>query len=226
MENSVNIVAFAGCEGFDIILYLARLLHKLGRKVLIADHSDSSAITQITPKIMGIDIKEDIVSYKGIDFTSKELDQEAIQAYDDILISCCRNSPRIRGLYLNRVIYITDLYLFHIRQIAQLEFYDDLQVEASLIIREVVNSRINAQDILPLLGKDIVQNQVHFIERSEGDYEQSLLISHGQAFDLRGISRKLRDWLLQEASAMVPEIGERRLKLAFKACRKRERTVA
>ncbi len=220
MANNKNIVAFVGCEGFDIIIYLSRILAKVGRKVLIADHSDATAIAFITPEIKGLNIAEDIVTFRETDFTSKVLDEETIGLYDDILINCCMSIPRISGLNINKVIYITDLHLFHIKHIARLSYYDSLSAENSLIIKDAVNTRLTTQDVLLLLNKNIAQDKVKFIDWNEGDYGNSLIISHGQSFNFRGTSRQLKAWLLQEVHAMNPDMADKKLKVAFKLAKK------
>lgn len=222
MANSKNIVAFAGCEGFDIIIYLSRILNKIGRKVLIADHSDTIAIASATPEITGLNITEDIVTYRDLDFTAKNLDEEMILPYDDILINCGMNRPRIIEFIVNKVVFITDMYQFNIKRIAQLDYYDGLFAENTLIIKDVVNTRLTTQSILSLLNKNITQDKVNIIYWDEGDYSNSLLINHGQTIGFKGISKSLRGLLLKEVQAMKPDITDKKLKMAFKLARKGE----
>ena len=64
-----NTVAYVGLDNFDIILYISRVLMKLGKKVLLVDHSETMAIKYCIPQPKGLNCQRDIITYQGIDFT-------------------------------------------------------------------------------------------------------------------------------------------------------------
>ncbi len=62
-------VNFYGCEKYEIIIYLARLMQQLGDRILIADFSDNAALSKGINRQMQISAVNEPVDYYGVFFT-------------------------------------------------------------------------------------------------------------------------------------------------------------
>jgi len=214
LSMASNVIAYAGITGFDIILYLSRILQKLGRKVLIADYNETMALTYSIPKACGIDTFTEISTYMNIDFTGKAIDEAIIAEYDDILLDCGFGMPPFDISFLTKVIFISDMFEFNLKRLSQTPFYDRLPVKKELLVRDAADIDITADRMLSILKKDI--GKVQLLYHDEADYQNAILCHYNKLVRFAGISAMLKKYLLDELVLMVKDISFRQLKAALK----------
>ncbi|NLC18827.1 MAG: hypothetical protein GX757_06320 [Clostridiales bacterium] len=213
-----NVIAYAGNNSFDIILYLSRILQRLGRKVLIADYNDSMALTCSIPAISGIDAYMDFSCYMNVDFTKKAVDETIIAGYDDVLIDCGLGKPAFNTNLITKLVFVSDMFEFNLMRLSQIPFYDRLTVKKELLIRQVADIDISSEQMAAIVNKDI--SKVVLLYYDEADYQNALLCNYNKIASFSGISDRLRKYLLDELAQLVENASARRLKAAFYKARK------
>jgi hypothetical protein len=76
-------IGFAGCEAFDVILYMGRTLTKLNYRVLIIDLSDTGALNKAIYHGMNLDSYKDIVNYRDINYIRRMPKEEELMAFKE-----------------------------------------------------------------------------------------------------------------------------------------------
>lgn len=218
MEN--NIVAYVGYHSFDIILYLSRILHKLGRKVLIIDNSDTAALKTSIPQIPLVNSDNSIITYRHVDFTRKSIAAEEMGNYDDILIDYGMNTPKSPLSLLTRIVFVTDMYEFNMDRLAGLKYYDDLKIEKELLIREGTNTKFTPDYIMEKIEKRVSADNISVLFRDDDDYENVLLCHYNKVFRFTNISGLLRKYLINEIKILCINETDKNIKAAYKKARK------
>ncbi len=205
-----NIVAYAGIECFDLILYQARILSKLGRKVLIMENRAAGAFYYTIPRPFGIDGEINPVTYRRIDFAVTSLPEGVKENYDDIFIT---HDFQIPEEEYNRVVFSTDLLLHHMKMVSSLFIQSKCQ-NKSLLVRNIIEVNVNTKYLFGQLGKNI---SIDYIDFDELDYENAILCQHNQTMQFVGLSRKTKKFLLKEIGLLCPEVETRAINKAYKA---------
>jgi hypothetical protein len=215
-----NIVCYIGLENFDIIIYLSRLLQKLGHKVLIVDYSETSALTYSIPKIQGLDPNSEYISYRNVDFTRKPINSKIAEMYDDILIDSGFSKPAIDLSLITRVIYVTNMFYYNLKRLSTVTYDTSLQVDNALLIREAMEITIPTEYIEENISKHIPREAIDIIYRDDTDFENCLTGHYSQFFSFSRISKMLKGYLIREVGNFYPDIPEKRIKLAYDSARK------
>ncbi len=212
-----NIVAYIGVENFDYILYLARILSKLERKVLILESSDSKALEYVFPSVNGINVNKEPVTYRHIDYGKFPLTEEVINAYDDILISYGMNSGISE--HCTRVAIISDPFLHNFaltkNMISQIHCKDK-----TVLIRNMISVNHGSERISNELEGLIEKDKIDFIYMDELNIMNAIRCITEQSFVFISINRELKCYLLKEAGLHYPDIKEKKLLEAYKAAKK------
>lgn len=217
-----NIIAYIGYDSFDIILYLSRILHKLGRKVLVVDYSESEALKTSIPQIPDIDTNSDIMTYRRVDFTAKIIDKQLIDQYDDVLIDCGYKEPKLNLSFITRVVYVTNMFSFNVVRLKNVTYYDDLQISKALLIREALETKLSTDNMKGLLNKNISDDNISILYLDDKDYENSVVCQYNQTFRLIKITSMLKTYLLNEVKILCEQATEKEIKKAFANARKGE----
>ena len=210
-----NVLGFIGIENFEIILYLSRILRKLERKVLLIDYSETAELASCIPIPEGLDPEDDIITHFGIDFTSKQINQDVRDEYNDILINFGFNWTHISETqYCTSIIFIINQLQHNIKRLASFTSIGSEAADKSLIIKDVVNSKISPEYIADQLK---VKENVCVLNFDEIDMKYRILAQHDSLFTFRRITRGAKDYLLDTVKKMCPEIQEKAIKEAYKA---------
>lgn len=215
-----NVVAYVGCDCFDIILYLSSILQKLGKRVLIIDYSESGSLRYSIPSPKGLEVSRDIITYRKVDYTSKEFNIAEAGEYDDILIAFGFKAPPDVSA-CNHIVYVSDLFTFNQERLA--EFCRGViaseNTGKSLLIRNVVYNRMSGiiSEGLAEQFDNIVRSYHYYDER---DYENSLNCNLNGTVRFSGISKCLRTYLKCEIISLYPNIGKKTLCKAVKKAEK------
>lgn len=208
-----NVIAYVGNNSFDIILYLSRILTKLGRRVLIADYNETMALTYSIPAIGGIDTYTDFNCYMNVDFTNRAVDEETIAGYDDVLLDCGLNRPAFNTNLVTKVVFVSDMFEFNLMRLSKITFYDRLKAKKELLVRQAADVNMSAEQLTAILNKDI--SRVQLLYYDEADYQNALLCSYNKIVSIKGISDGLRKYLLNELVQLVENVSEKKLKAAI-----------
>lgn len=217
-----NIVAYIGWESFDIILYLSRILLKLGHRVLLIDNSKERTLADCMPCVLGIDTASNCITYRGVDFTTSHLNQELEFQYDDIFIHCGMSMPQCNGSNFTRLIITTNLLPSITNEIVRIGCFKEYENKLSLLIRDVIDTHLSAEDIRTRIGKYISENLIFMLYRDDSDYLAGLLCQVSQICRFHDISRPLKSYLLKEVQELSPQATIKQIKKAYRLARKGE----
>jgi hypothetical protein len=219
-----NIVAFAGVDNFDNILYISRILLNLGNKVLIVDHSDTRSLSYSVPQPEGILSEKKIITYRQIDFTEMTLNKEIAAAYDDILIAYGFKEPVEDIAICNQLIWVTDLYRFNYeREISPdyMIYFKEARTR-HLLIKDVFEFKITPDIIAERLKITFPKENRSVLYFDEQDYLNGQISHHNGIIQLINISKQLKNYLISEVARLHPEISDSRRLAAYRLARKGE----
>lgn len=213
-----NIVAYVGIESFDTILYLSRIMQRLGRRVLIVDNSDTLALTYSVPRISDINTNETTISYRRVDFTNMPLSEELATRYDDILVDCGMKKPIISTDLFTKIIYVTDLFEYNIRRIANIDESTAYKCEKVLLIRNAVYTKILTEHIARQISNAIAIEKTKVLYREDVDYESCLNSHINQVFTLN-LSKMYKEYLIDQVTTMCSDFSRKEIKEAYRKAR-------
>lgn len=216
-----NVVAYVGTESFDIIIYLSCILQKLNRKVLIVDNSVTSALRNSIPQVYGINTDKTIMTYKRVDFTTQVIDKAIINNYDDVLIDFGFSEPKMDLSLITRVVYVTDMFDFHVTMLKNIGFYNGIAKKA-LLIRDAIETKITPNIIAGRINEEIPKEEVSVLYREDKDYENSIVCHYNRSFRMKSISSMLKMYLLNEIQILCSNINSKQIRVAFNKARKGE----
>lgn len=208
-----NIIGYVGTENYEVILYLSRILDRLGKKVLMVDYSELEDLTICIPVPSGLYPEDDIITYFGVDFTKRDLDSQLVNEYDDILINF--------GFRINnnvsqctQIVYVTDQQKFNIEKLAALP---SIEIEtSSLIIKDMVESKINEIYITDRLQKNIDLKNTYVFALDGVDMTYKILVQFNTLYEFKRISKAVKRYLLGTIKTLYPDINQKELKRAYK----------
>ncbi len=213
-----NIVAFVGVESFDTILYLSRILQRLGRNVLVVDNSETLALTYSIPQVSEMNTYTTIISYRRVDFTNMPVFEELAAKYDDILIDCGLKQPASSPNLFTKLIYVTDLFEYNIHRIKQIHDYYTCVNDKELLIRNSIYTKISMGEISRLIDQGIPSGKIALLNRDDVDYESSLNNHINKVFTLT-LSRTYRNYLIRQVTSLCECFSRREIKEAYTRAR-------
>lgn len=217
-----NIVAFIGMDNFDNIIYLSRILFKLGKKVLIIDHSEVMSIKYSIPQPEGISCDDEIITYRHVDFTTMEVNQEMISNYNDILIFYGFREPIADIAFCNRLVFVTDLFQNNQERIRDLihhiKFTEHVAVE--ILIKDIIDMKISPNIIAESLSEYLPQMEVSNLYFDEKDYLNGLSCHYNDNVRFVHLSKIRKQYLLKEIMNIYPQIDTKHLTTAFHRARR------
>lgn len=219
-----NVIAYVGIDYFDHIIYTARILVKLGMKVLIVDHSDTLALLSSIPIPKGISVHNDIITFKKMDFTLAEISQTLLEAYDDILISYGFKKPTADIAYCNRIVYVTDLYRYNhtrLKKYCTMYHLDNI-TNRELVIKDVIESKVPTDMIAERIGVTFPDKNITVLLRDDNDYYNSIINHTNNSFYFARTSKQLRRHLIQETGILYPNLKPKQLSSACQRAGKGE----
>lgn len=217
-----NVIAYIGNEHSDILIYLSRILLKLGKKVLIVDHSEYRSIISSVPHPIGLDASSEIITYLQVDYTAMEVKNSITDAYDDVFVSIGYQEPFGDLALCNHIVLITDLHGYNHDRLRQFldKYYVTERVINTLIIRNNVDTTLSMESILRKINISIHKNEIIAINRNDLDYINSLLCHYNNFYQFTRISRQLQEYLKREIGCLYPQIATTEIDAAYKVARK------
>lgn len=212
-----NIIVYVGIENFDLVLYLSRILAKLGRKVLVMEYCDIGVFDCIIPKPAGIDSTKEPITYRHVDFAKSPITEDMKRYYDDILITFGFNNPG--NLACSRIVIVTDLYLHNITRLKPCLLESNCQ-DKSFLIRNIVNVNINPKIMQEHFGSQVEKDNLSLINYDENDISNAILCQHNQSIRFLNISNEMKKYLIKEAMKLCPNMKKKKIMDAYTAARK------
>lgn len=213
MIERKNIIGFFGIDSYEIILFLSRILENLSRKVLLVDYSDIGDLTACIPVPDGLYVEDDIITYFGVGFTRKILDQDILNGYDDVLINFGFNYIQSAASKCTKVIYVINQQKYNISRLSTIP---DLDIPKCLILKDMVRSKINQEYIMENIKKNVLDENIYTFFLDEIDAKCKLLAQYNTVYEFKKISNDVKNFLKVTIKNMLPELSDKTLKEIYK----------
>lgn len=197
-----KVVGFVGVDVQDTILYLSRIFLQMGKRVLMADYSESQALFYSIPFLEGINVYTGYAEYRSTFFTCKPLSENDLLEFDVIMIFfgfCLRTEIKD----CSHIIYTTDGEKNHMDKIAS--YRKKGSEYTQLVYRNVKNSI----GMMSLETSFLAVKESCRYYRNDNKKEKKLReqCQYNDIFDFRGISSNYRNYLQKTVQAVFPEEG-------------------
>ena len=201
-----NVVAFIGIDNFDNIIYLSRILTKLGKRVLILDHSETMSIRHSIPQPKGLNCDKEIITYRQVDFATIDFKENMKKEYDDILIYCGFHALEKNIAHCNRLVYVTDLYRYNYIRMPKpsMVYGNDKPFELGLLIKEATPIKITPEIISENIGIPFSPENISVLYHDEKDYANSLICQYNGSYIFSKISKQRKSYLMEEVRKLHP----------------------
>lgn len=203
-----RIIGFLGSDKAEVILYLSRVLTKLGKKVLLQDMSETKSLSYIINK--SSEEIEDFVTYHEADFTNVSQLQTLI--YDFILVDFGLNIKNADIKKCSEIWIFTDPQIHHIMPLKELRL--EKQQKRILIIKDFVHSKINAKYIMKELKEVSIATDPYIIYWDEQDWKQAIKTQYNNISFFDKISLEYLELFAEQLEESG--ITKRQTKKAFK----------
>lgn len=222
MSMANNVVAYAGVDNFDNILYLSRILIKLDKRVLIVDHSERGSLIHSIPKPKGVNADKTIISYRQMDFTTMMIPRDLLADYDDVFIYYGFNKPLKDLIICNRMVWVTDLYRYHYEDSEYFPYYEDAIGNSMryLLVKDAVELKITPEMIAERMELCCPVQNISILYIDERDYYNSLICHYNGDYRFTDISKQRRKYLLKEIKSLYPQLKDKHYKVAYRKARK------
>lgn len=206
-ECEAKTISFLGIESYDIILYLARILSNLGKRILVIDVSDRGALSNglyDSSEALVDNTEPGILSHQGLDFIPRVYEwiyrgdfynqflYHTNCDYDYILIDYGLNIGHTAIEKSTLVIMVSDMQKHNIESL--LPVMEQLDLPKEIVIKDVVPCKIKAKDLLPDKVREI-KNVIHYLDIDINDIANKIQMQHTRLISLKKCSKKMKDLL-------------------------------
>lgn len=228
MDHNCKVVGFLGIDKYEYVLYLSRVLYHLGKKVIMVDYSETGALAASIPCPEGL--KNSVIEYRGVMFsdgmdTNETKDNGNDKAefqkndFDCVLIDFGLRVGNEKLKFCDRIICVTDQQIHNIKRLAVV---GDLQgVKKSLVIKDVVGSRVNPSYIIcEFEQRNLKAEQIYIVNQDEIDTRCRINSQYDGVFHFRKLSMQTKTVIWGLIYEMYPNAEKKALNDAFKKAEK------
>lgn len=219
MDHRCICIGFAGIDKYDIILYLARILKHLGKKVLIVDGSETGALVSCIPYPVGLD--GTVIDYRGIYFINLCKYEEDLfgriltMDIDIALIDYGYCMREMEAEFLNQIIYVTDQQKHNVDRLIPMTGFKNN--DKRLVIRDVTSYKYGLKCIINELGlSGMPANNISIIFMDEVDTRCKLRCQYEIKTSFRKLSLPAKKTINALLSGIVHEIGWKEIRSAYR----------
>lgn len=209
--SSNKVIGFLGIDKYEIMLYLAKLLVKLEKTVLLIDVSETSALSYCFSVPADMDSKIEIISHAGLEYT-KKLDIEGQRKNYDVILIDYGFSYNYEDLgNHDHVCIVTDKQLHNLNRLLQVKA---AQVESFLLLKNM-DKDDNINHIRDLFSKNFNIVNVYPFSADNIDQIHTYSLQYGKQLKIKILSFEYKQVMKKFAIELL-EITEKEYKIAFK----------
>ncbi|MDE7300207.1 MAG: hypothetical protein K2N94_15525 [Lachnospiraceae bacterium] len=203
MEN--KIIGFVGLDVQDTILYLSRIFLQMGKRVLMADYSESRALYYSVPIIPGTDTRLETVEYRGTFFTSRHLSRTELEQFDVSMLFLGFAAGTELDL-CTHIVYTTDGERNHIQRLAEIPKQEGPYRQ--LVFRNAAEGwgrLLSADQRQREAGLAVCEEPAYYCRDSGREKRLRAQCQYQEKFRFRGLSRSYKGYLKATVRAVFPE---------------------
>lgn len=211
-----KLIGFLGCDKYEIILYLSRILYHLGKKVLLVDFADTEALYQSISMPDTLREENDYIHYNGIDFIQgKYYEKGKMEAYDYILIDFGFDADNLLLSQCEKVIFATDLQLHNLKRMKHISYNGD--GDRFLIIKDVFPCKIKPEYIKEQLSSLMLEEQhVYILYQDPIDMKYQIQSQYDHRFSFPKLSNPTKFFLQDLIIKISENLSQKQLRKAYR----------
>lgn len=212
-DSRTRIVTIYGTRITNHAIFLARMLHKIGKCVLVVDNSGEGILKECIAVILE---DEEIIQYRGVAFTiNRAYDDRMFRQYDVVLVlSGFHRDIRIEE-QSNQVYVFTDFQKQSVKRIVELA--KRIAIPYAIVYMDCVDCSFAQPNYIEFGFQDAVNmiQKRYFLPLSEQDYVCSLMMQYAGRFNLQDFSPKYQEMLYEMVHSLFPEYTVTTLKRQY-----------
>ncbi len=223
-------IAFIGNEVSDIMLYLAITLKEQRRRVLIIEETSHETISfdmenLTTSQYKFEDIRKRIEQHREIDYLFgykfsafdtgclEKLEEE----YHDLFLRAARDCDSAWVKHCKSMFFLSDLQK---DSIEYLKAISEIRQPDIILLRDIVNCKINPSYVLRQLEKKESETKIIFVPFRNRDRRYQIENQYSHTVRFIKLSSKLRRGVLEILYFLVPELGRKEIMRVFEVAGK------
>lgn len=218
MSQDCMMIGFAGVDKQDIVLYVARILYHLGKRVLIVDQSDSMAVKSSIP--CPVELEKSMIEYRGMYFVNGRAYEEDLKesihkyGFDYIIMDYGFGFEDEVLCRLDQVIYVIDQQKHNVERL--IHMIDNKCGHISLVIRDAVGHKSGMRNLIrhPKLNS-IHKNRIFIIYQDELDTICKIKCQYEIAFSFSKLSAPAQNTLKELTREIVPGLDKKTFLSAY-----------
>lgn len=207
-KKDQQIIGFIGDDFYEAILLFAFTKINMGNSVLLLDYSKEKKLIQCLPVPIGQDILYDVINYKGIEYTSKEMFNDELK-YNCVLVYFGFQRPYMK---CDQWIIVSNQEHLIQRKILNMLSETELKGRIILVLHDIVAKMNNEQFYNSVLEKVKISDYVE-LEIDYRYYEQRVKCQKGNFYFLR-VPNELTKFLFSLIYQF--ESDKKKVKMAYK----------
>lgn len=209
----MKVIGLVGIDKYDIIHYLAKVLHNLGQKVLVIDGSSRKAVTATLPA------QGAVFDFGGVDFVSgldKAKANVRLSNYDFVIIDFGFQMGNKLILKCDEIWLITDEQKHNIVNLQNVRLLPSQPRFA--VIRSDTPNKLHSYFLQLLAPLGITQNTLYRITETKESRRNRLQIMYQNVVSMRNLG----DDMLHVITLMLtPYFSEREINAAIREVRRK-----
>lgn len=181
-------IGFIGYESADIILYIARMLSYVGKKVAVIDRTDNQTVVKTIP------LPEELSGtggyYKNILITSDTACEASEEALDVVLYSFGYHLQDAEIKECKMVVYVTDMIAYNAQLLKDVEL--PKEVDTFLIVRNAIPLKYDEKYLANIIGRKFKKDNIFRIPYEEADYKSRCYLYVDKKHKLTSLSGQMQ----------------------------------
>ena len=165
---TTKVIAFIGIDKFDFMHYISRIIHHMGKRVLLVDISENKALKASIPIPESFELSE--IDYRGVGFTTN-IEEQIMEGYEYILIDFGFNINHDYIEKCDQIIMVSNLELNHVEALAKLEINEN---KTTLVIRDTIPYKVDSVYVKKQMNQHEQIQYVYELEYDSIDYKERL----------------------------------------------------
>ncbi len=200
-----KVLGFVGMDVQDTMLYLSRIFYHMGKRVLMADYSESQALYYCIPMIPGTDAYTVQVEYRGTYFTSGPVREKDYEAYDVIMLFFGFEGRR-EVHNCTHMIYTTDDEKNHVERLWQM--VGGCAGYSQIVFRNAGRRKHYGQVQEGSFPKMVRESCAYTCNDSAKEKRLRVQCQYNEVFSFKGISAQFKKYLVDTVRAVFPGEGQ------------------
>lgn len=209
-------IGYAGYESYDVVLYMARTITKLKKRVLIIDLSSSEAMKNSIKHGLGLDSLTDMVNYRDINYVRRAPTEEELEPFHNgvVLVYYGDSYHGELPMLCQQITVVVNSYPHVISEITKDVLSKLNSKKIKLLIRDIITID-DVDRVLTELKLTITKEMVSYLFLDIGDQAAAIECQVNQVPRFHKSSADLRKYIACSIKEILQNVSDRQIKKAL-----------